>query len=95
MASGIIREGWLNKSPPDHNSSVKKWRNRWFVLRRNCKGIPVLQYYEDKAKKKFKKELELIGNVELAVVPDYGRGHKFVFCIVTTSRRMFMAAPSQ
>ena len=55
----------------------------------------MLQYYEDKAKKKFKKELVLVGNIDLAVVPDYGRGHKFVFSIVTASRRMFMAAPSQ
>ncbi|XP_062512365.1 ephrin type-A receptor 4-A-like [Corticium candelabrum] len=29
------------------------------------------------------------------VVPDYGRGYAFVFCVVNTSRRMFLAAELQ
>ena len=51
----------------------------------------MLQYYEKKAKKKFREEFQLGGNVELALLP----GHQFVFRIVTDGRRLYMAASSQ
>ncbi|XP_062512151.1 uncharacterized protein LOC134187982 [Corticium candelabrum] len=95
MASTIIAEGLLHKSPQDDKSSLKSWKTRWFVLRRKADGNLLFEYYVDKSKKKWKGELELSGNVEVMVVSDYGRGFKFVFCVVTSSRRMFLSAESE
>ena len=64
-------------------------------MKRKTEGSLVLEYYVDESKKNLKGELDLSGNVELMVVPDYGRGYAFVFCVVNTSRRMFLAAELQ
>jgi hypothetical protein len=95
MASGTIKEGYLCKSPPDDKSSVKSWRDRWFVFRLDG-GRRFLEYYEDNTKNKIKGSIPIqTGQLQLVLVPAYGRGFDNVFYVHTPQRKYFMSAPSR
>ena len=65
------------------------------MLKRKATDACVLEYYKNQTKKKRKRELDLSGEIQLAVVPDYGRSYEFVFYIVTLKRKLYLAASSQ
>ncbi|XP_062511928.1 tyrosine-protein kinase HTK16-like isoform X2 [Corticium candelabrum] len=94
MATCSVKEGYLCKSPPDDKSSVKSWRDRWFVFRLEA-GNPILEYFESKSKQKLKGTVPFKGAVQLVSVPSYGRGFSNVFYISTPGRKFYMSAPSR
>jgi hypothetical protein len=93
MNSYVVKEGYLCKSPPDDKSSVKSWRDRWFMLRVDG-GRPVLQYFENQKKSVLKGSVPLEGQLEIIVVSDYTLRQN-VFCVKTSSRVFYMSARSK
>jgi hypothetical protein len=83
----IVMEGWMHKKA----SLSKSWRNRWFVLKSDCK----LYFYRKKWDKICKGLIDInsISEIQQIEKNEYGEGYQFE--IVTPSRVYQLIAPSE
>lgn len=87
----VIYAGWLIKAPPLKHAkerSTKRWRKRWFVLRRSmCR----LSYYTEQACVEMKGEVDLKFSEKVVLNID-GGNKKNVWAIVFPDRDYFFQA---